>query len=362
MLSQVLINVAGLQFAAVAETCDHDLTSALQTQAVRHSVADASVSQVDRVLEAIRNTATDAEVICVSAQAGEDAPFPGTFTTASGHKVEVGAGDTASESGDYCVQNSLVSLMQRATIDGQAGNFESVVAGKGAEKSTSGKNSRRRTSKCGGVSNFCKTSVKLSSQNHTDELCGSKRNEEKLKFDLPYMGCKDLAQIDLVCSSDCTMTCAEALKGTQARLINTQKLGEEDLLKNPDQAEGNKFFPTFSDIACCDPGPDGVCKVSMDEKERKQGEAWKTFAEENNEQYSLTDKCTVQMIEDSCNSFTATSSTTTMDESNFGLPCDPSVVACVASATDDASVAACFANANGCAWPDGVPLPVPGGL
>jgi len=149
MRSQALIHVVCLPFAAVAETCDSDLTSALQTQstAVRHSVADASASQVDRVFAAIRNTASDAEVICVSAHAGEEAPFPGTFMPASGHKVEVGVGHTALESGEYCVQNSLVSLMQRATIDGQVGNFEAVVAGKGSEKSTGGKNSRRRSTK-----------------------------------------------------------------------------------------------------------------------------------------------------------------------------------------------------------------------
>jgi len=308
MLSQVLINVVCLQSVAVAETCDHDLTSALQTQAaqvVRHGAADVSASQVDRVFEAIRNTASDAEVICVSAQAGEEAPFPGTFTPVSGHKVEVGVGHRASESGEYCVQNSLVSLMQRATIDGQAKNFEGVVAAKNTEKSTSGKNKKKKEKGevcvencCGGASNMCKVMVK-SDLRDGGIVCSSKRNETELEAEAASLGCVDISQIDAVCQSDCKMTCDELLSGSSLSLKTARQaiIGTmpADLL-----TEMLSSIPSPSAVYCCQPDESGLCPEVEGRKTMKQAGVWDATVAEFNHEYKLKDVCTSGHVEAKC--------------------------------------------------------------
>jgi len=307
MLSQVLINVVCLQSVAVAETCDHDLTSALQTQAaqvVRHGAADVSASQVDRVFEAIRNTASDAEVICVSAQAGEEAPFPGTFAPAAGHKVEVGVGHRASESGEYCVQNSLVSLMQRATIDGQAKNFEGVVAAKNTEKSTSGENKKKEKREvcvencCGGASNMCKANVK-SSLRQGGDACSSKRNDEEWEAGAAFNGCANISQVDAVCQSDCKMTCDELLSGSSLTLKMAREaiIGSvpAELLK-----EILSKIPSPSAVYCCQPDESGLCPEVEGGKAMKQAVVWDKLVAEFNHEYKLKDVCTSGHVEAKC--------------------------------------------------------------
>jgi len=297
---------------AVAETCDHDLTSALQTQAqaVRHGAADESASQVGRVFEAISNTASDAEVICVSAQAGEEAPFPGTFAPASGHKVEVGVGHRASESGEYCVQNSLVSLMQRAAIDGQAKNFEGVVAGKNTEGSTSGKNKREKKVKrevkkevctencCGGASLMCKVNVKSDLRSGGD-VCSSKRNDEEWEEAAAFNGCANISQVDAVCQSDCKITCAELLQGTSMTLTKSRQaiigVVPAELL-----GEMLSSIPSPSDLYCCQLGESGHCPQVQGRPPSGQMGLWDDIAGQYNTDYKLKDVCTIGHVEAQC--------------------------------------------------------------
>lgn len=307
MLSQVLINVVCLRSVAVAETCDHDLTSALQTQtqAVRHSAADVSASQVDRVFEAIRNTANDAEVICVSAQAGEEAPFPGTFAPASGHKVEVGVGHRAPESGEYCVQNSLVSLMQRATIDGQAKNFEGVVGAKNTEGSTGGKNQKKREvcteNCCGGASNMCKTAVKSDLRSGGD-ACSDGRNDEEWAAKAEFFGCANISQIDAVCHSDCKMSCDEHLSGTSLNLKNArqQLIAVSAALPAGQFTEMLAAIPSPSAVFCCQPDVSGNCPEVHGRPAMTQADAWDATLAETNKVYKLKDVCTSSNLEVQC--------------------------------------------------------------
>merc|ERR1712194_298512 len=120
-----------------------DETQLLQTAVHReHS----SISHVERVAEAVRTTSMDAEYICIKAEAGDKAPFAGTFTLPSGRKVDVEDGDVAEESGNYCVKNSLVALLQRSSSLAHASTFEGVVSAKG-DRGMGGKGDKCSASK-----------------------------------------------------------------------------------------------------------------------------------------------------------------------------------------------------------------------
>lgn len=319
MLPQVLINIVCFQFTAVAESCDDDVTSALQmhAQAVRQGVADVSASQVDRVFQAIRDTASDAEFICLSAHAGEEAPFPGTFTPASGRKVSVDVGHAASESGEYCVQSSLVSLMQRAMVDGQAGSFEAVVADKNTEGSTGGKKKRSTTTTtttssknssctedcCGGASEYCKVRVHdfaeilcrernvPSGPSTWDDDRMEKFMRNKYMWGMPFQGpnangpsflqgCTGIAQVDSVCSSDCKMTCDEALQGFHMEMISN--------IGNPTGFDSRPAYP----LCCPDYCPRGNT-TSPAEVQESQAEVYSAV-------FKLEDPCTGDHIKSRC--------------------------------------------------------------
>ena len=128
MMSRVVLAV-GLWSVVSADQCAGDATSALQkTQIINHG--SKVKSQVERVAEAVRNTAVDASFICLSVEAGEVAPLLGTFTPHSGEKRDVNVGDVADDAGEYCVQNSVVALVQRAGSLHGGSSFEAAVANK----------------------------------------------------------------------------------------------------------------------------------------------------------------------------------------------------------------------------------------
>jgi phage FluMu protein gp41 len=197
-LSLFAVGVSLLQVSA--EVCDGtDEASALQTQTVRHS--GAMESQAERLAEAIHATPVDADFICLSAEAGEQAPFPGTFKPQSGAKVEVDVGYVATEGGKYCVKNSIVALMQRAASLQHTSSFETAVANKGLDSSTN----KFKKPVCGGANLQCKVTMKAAEK---QSMCDAAIAGDKFSG-LSGTGCKSATQVAAVCNVECPITCRE---------------------------------------------------------------------------------------------------------------------------------------------------------
>jgi hypothetical protein len=190
---------------AMAETCENgaDAMSAIQSQVVRH--ADKSASQAARLQEAISTTPADAPFICVSAKVGETAPLAGTFTPDGSHAtIEVDVGSVADVTGRYCVENSVVALMQRAMSREGLGNVEGAVTDKFGLPSLSGKFTQQV---CGGAGAQCKVALKTVGSAHCGEAAAASTDATAAKV----LGCSGTAQVIAVCKSGCKLTCKDAV-------------------------------------------------------------------------------------------------------------------------------------------------------
>lgn len=255
MMNRLMLLAIG-QIAS--EDCPSDDAILMQTKTGK--AGGLAKSQMDRLTDALHQTSSGAQFICVAAEAGESAPLPGSFAPQSGAKVAVDVGYVAQEAGEYCVQNSLLSLLQRAASVQNASSFETAVVAKNTDSSVGGKAKKQL---CGGANLQCKAAMKaVSSAEYCDRAVAGTMDSAVLQG----TGCTGVLQAAAVCNSACPITCKEIVTSIpqmcpQPSQLEPLKIAGQQQLIDAFWDQMASFATTaFSDADCTGSSMKRACK------------------------------------------------------------------------------------------------------